>query len=436
MTTKTPLLPLVQKYFESDPPAAAHSLEAMSEEEAVSVLKALPPSLSAQAVPFLQVNYAAALFKTLPPSLFKEILEKLDPQHGASVFIHLPDDIRPVFLEHLSEKFRRSIQELLTYPAESAGRMMSMDFLAFHSELKVRDTVQKIRALAKKQFPASYVYVVETENRLAGVINMRDLLLASPDQTLDSVMRREVFSIHCFTDREKIANELAKRNYFAVPVVDHDHRLLGIVRAEQLIQGVQEEITEDIQKMVGAGGDERAFSSIGFSISKRFHWLLINLATAFLAAAVVALFENVIARITVLAVFLPVVAGQGGNAGAQSLAVVMRGLVMREIPPKKVRALILKETGIGAINGFLIGAVTAAVAWLWHGSPFLGVVVGLAMVVNLIVAGFTGAAIPLAMRALGMDPAQCSNIILTTFTDVMGFFALLGLAVLFQGYLI
>jgi magnesium transporter len=162
----------------------------------------------------------------------------------------------------------------------------------------------------------------------------------------------------------------------------------------------------------------------------------VNLATAFLAAGVVSMFEDIIAKITVLAVFLPVVAGQGGNAGAQSLAIVMRGLVMREIPREKTMRLILKEGGLGVITGLITGLVTAVVAWLWQGNPFLGVVIGLGMVVNLFVAGLSGAAIPIVMKALGLDPAQCSSIILTTVTDVVGFFAFLGFAVIFQSYLV
>ncbi len=430
MGKSTPLLPLVQKYFESDPLAAAHSLESMTEEDAVNVLRALPPVLSAQAFPFLQNTYAAALLKHIPSSLLGEILEKLDPQHAAAIFTHLPREVRRPFLEQMPEKLRRQIQELLTYPENSAGRIMSTDVLAFHSDLSVREAIQKIRSLARKRFPSSYVYVVDMENRLAGVMNMRDLLLAEPEVTLESVMRRDVFTVNFFMDREKVANELSRRRYFAAPVVDHDNHLLGIVKAEQLIQGVQEEITEDIQKMVGAGGDERVFSPIHFSLQKRLHWLLINLMTAFLAAGVVALFEGVIAKLTALAVFLPVIAGQGGNAGAQSLAVVMRGLVMREIPMRKAGQLVLKESVIGLVNGIVVGVVTGLVAWFWYGNIYLGVIVAAAMLINLIVAGFTGAAIPITMKALGLDPAQCSNIILTTFTDVMGFLALLGLAVL------
>ena len=212
--------------------------------------------------------------------------------------------------------------------------------------------------------------------------------------------------------------------------------MLGIIKAERLIHGVQEDVTKDIQRMFGAGSDERVFSSILFSIKKRLPWLCVNLATAFLAAGVVAIFEGIIAKLTILAVFLPVVAGQGGNAGAQSLAVIMRGIVMREIPKNKIFSLIFKEGKLAAINGTLIGVVTAWVAWLWYGNPYLGLVIGLGMLLNLIFAGLSGASIPLLMKRLGLDPAQSSSIILTTVTDVLGFIAFLGLAVLFQNYLV
>jgi magnesium transporter len=313
---------------------------------------------------------------------------------------------------------------------------MATDIVTFHKETPVEKAIDRIRLLARKRFPASYVYVIDDQEHLLGVINMRDLMLASPDAPLEAVMRKDVFALHCFTDREEAANELSKRRYFAAPVVDSQHHILGIVKAEQLIQGIQEEVTEDLQRMFGAGGDERTFSPMRFSLKKRLPWLHVNLATAFLAAAVVALFEDVIAKLTILAVFLPVVAGQGGNAGAQSLAVVMRGLVMREIPKDRVRRLILKEGGIGMVNGLVIGIVTAVIAWAWHGNPYLGLVIGLGMLVNLILAGLSGASIPILMRAAGLDPAQCSSIILTTVTDVMGFLAFLGFAVLFQAHLL
>jgi magnesium transporter len=299
-----------------------------------------------------------------------------------------------------------------------------------------KEAIDKIRLLAKKRFPLSYVYVVDEEMHLIGVLNMRDLMLAAPDSALETIIRKDVFTLHCFTDRQEAANELAKRKYFAAPVVDGENHILGVIKAERMLQKVQDDVTEDIQRMVGVGADERVFSTISYSLKKRLPWLHINLATAFLAAAVVALFEGVIAKLTILAVFLPVVAGQGGNAGAQSLAVVMRGIVMREIPKDKILGLIVKEGKLGAINGVVIGAVTAMVAWVWYGNPYLGVVIGLGMLFNLIFAGLSGAAIPLLMKKLGIDPAQSSSIILTTVTDVMGFLAFLGFAVIFQNLLV
>lgn len=435
MSDASSLLPLVQKFFEKDLAGAARSLETMPEERVVEVLRALPPPLAARAVRQLQVSYAAAVLKDAETDLFKEIAESLDPHHAATIFMHLPRGDRERFLQFLPDKLKREIQEHLSYPEDSVGRMMVTDFLAFRTDATVYDAVQIIRQLAPKRYPASYAYVVDDQERLKGVLNMRDLLLARPNTRLETIMRTELFTLHCFTDREEAAEQLSKRRYFAAPVVDHEGRILGIIKAEQLIQGTQEELTEDLQRMFGAGGDERTFSSIGYSLRKRLPWLHVNLATAFLAAAVVALFESVIARITVLAVFLPVVAGQGGNAGAQSLAVVMRGLVMREIPRDKVRRLVLKEGLLGVISGAVTGVVTALVAWAWAGNPWLGLVIGLAMIVNLFAAGLSGAAIPILMKSAGLDPAQCSSIILTTVTDVVGFFAFLGFAVVFQSRL-
>jgi magnesium transporter len=436
MAEQSDLLPLVRKYFEQDVAGAAQSLELMDEDAALDVLNALPVPLAVRAVKHLQISYVAALLKDAGPDLFQSIAASLEPRFAATVFMHLPDDARERLLDYIPGKLKAQIKEALTYPEGSIGRIMATDIVTFHKEMPVEKAIDRIRLLARKRFPASYVYVIDDQEHLLGVINMRDLMLASPDAPLEAVMRKDVFALHCFTDREEAANELSKRRYFAAPVVDSQHHILGIVKAEQLIQGIQEEVTEDLQRMFGAGGDERTFSPMRFSLKKRLPWLHVNLATAFLAAAVVALFEDVIAKLTILAVFLPVVAGQGGNAGAQSLAVVMRGLVMREIPKDRVRRLILKEGGIGMVNGLVIGIVTAVIAWAWHGNPYLGLVIGLGMLVNLILAGLSGASIPILMRAAGLDPAQCSSIILTTVTDVMGFLAFLGFAVLFQAHLL
>lgn len=436
MTEESSLLPLVRKFFEYDTVAAAHSLERMAEDEAVKVLLALPVSLAVRTIRHLQVSYAAALLKDADPQLFREIVSALDPQFAATIFMHLPQDARERLLENIPGKLKNQLRELLTYPENSVGRLMTTEFLSFHKDVTAQEAIEKIRLLARKRLPASYAYVIDHEDHLIGVMNMRDLMLAPSEDPIEKIMRANVFSLHAFVDREEAANELSRRRYFAAPIVDGENHILGIIKAEQLIQGIQEEITEDLQRMFGAGADERAFSPIPFSLKKRLPWLHVNLASAFLAAAVVAMFEGLIAKLTILAVFLPVVAGQGGNAGAQSLAVVMRGLVMREIPPDKVLRLIIKEGKLGAITGAITGAVTAVTAWAWNGNPYLGLVIGMGMFFNLIFAGLSGAAIPILMKRMGLDPAQCSSIILTTVTDVMGFLGFLGLALLFQAYLL
>ncbi len=429
-------LPLIQKFFEHDIVAATSSLEDLPEKEAVEVFNALPPPLAAVAIKHLQIGFVAELLQNSEDAFLREITSRLEPQFAASLLMQLTPHARERLTGYISDKLKGQITELLEYPEGSVGRIMTTDFLAFHQEVAAEEAIEKIRILAKKRFPLSYAYVVDNDQRLVGVLNMRDLMVAPPDMPLGAIARTEVFALHCFIDIQEAANELSKRRYFAAPIIDSEKRMLGIIKAERIIQGVQEDVTKDIQTMFGAGSDERVSSTILYSLGKRLPWLHVNLATAFLAAGVVALFEGIIAKLTILAIFLPVVAGQGGNAGAQSLAVVMRGIVMREIPKGKVLRLIIKEGQLGAINGAVVGFVTAIVAWFWNGNPYLGLVIGLGMLFNLIFAGLSGASIPILMKKIGIDPAQSSSIILTTVTDVMGFLAFLGFAVLFQNALV
>lgn len=249
-------------------------------------------------------------------------------------------------------------------------------------------------------------------------------------------MRGEVFSVPARMDREEMLRALGARHFLAVPVVDDSGRLVGAVRANEVLRSAQEDATEDIQRLFGAGAEEKALSPAAFKVRRRLPWLVVNLATAFLAASVVGIFEDLIGRVAALAVFLPIVAGQGGNAGVQALSVVLRGLAVGEVDLRHAARLAALEVTVGLANGLAIGAVTAAAAWLWHGNPWMGVVIGLAMVINMLAAGLSGAAIPLLMKRLGFDPAQSSGIFLATVTDIVGFLAFLGFASSFQSRLV
>jgi len=426
------LLPLLGPLIEAEPMRAAHLLEAMSEDKALEALRALPAPLAATLIPHLQSGYAAALLGGTDDEAVATVANRIDPKRAAAMLMQMSPEAIERILPHLSESLRREVQEQLTYPVDSVGRMMSTQFLAFHDTMIAEDAVQKIRSLARTGMPSSYIYVIDNDDMLVGVLNMHSLMLAPEHAALKSIMNRAIFSLHAFTDAQEAGRELTQRRYFAAPVVDAEGRMLGIVKAEQLLADVHKDATEDLLRMVGAGSDERAFSPISYSLRKRLPWLHVNLVTAFMAAAVVAGFEGLIAEVTVLAVFLPVVAGQGGNAGAQSLAIVMRGIVMREVPKHRRFRLVAKETLLGLMTGLVTGIVTGLIAWLWYGNVTLGVVVTVGMVINLVFAGMAGASIPLLMKAMRLDPAQCSSIILTTVTDVVGFVAFLSLALIFK----
>jgi magnesium transporter len=264
---------------------------------------------------------------------------------------------------------------------------------------------------------------------------MRDLLLALPRDRIEPLVHREVLSVPATMPREEVVELMTDRGFLALPVVDFDGKLIGVVKHDEALEAGMLEAFEDLQRIVGAGGDERALSPVATVVKRRLPWLLVNLATAFLAAATVGLFENVIAQVTALAVLLPVVSGQGGNSGSQSLAIVMRGLALREIIPGAARRVLLKEVLAATINGVVIAIVTAAAVYLWSKSVSLAAVIGLAMVVNMTAAAVTGTLIPLALRAAGRDPAQSAAIFLTTVTDVVGFASFLGFAVLFMRWL-
>lgn len=324
----------------------------------------------------------------------------------------------------------------MTNPAPTtAAMMMSGEAASLAKHLTVAEAARSIRNLGKQK-PLYYVYVTDESGRLEGVLSMRDLILADPKQPIESVMLKEVVSVPADMDREQVVEFASKHSYLVIPVVDAGRKILGVIHSRDLIEAAEEEASEDIQKIFGAGEDEEPLSPLSFSVKKRLPWLQVNLATAFLAASVVGIFENTIARITALAVFLPVVAGQGGNAGAQTLAVIIRGLALGQIEKGVGRRVLLKEAGLGMINGIAVGLVTALVTYLWQGNPYFGLVIGLAMVTNMAVACISGATIPILMRNLGWDPAQSSSIILTTITDIVGFFSFLGLATLFANLLV
>jgi magnesium transporter len=280
-----------------------------------------------------------------------------------------------------------------------------------------------------------YLYVVDERRHLVGVVSLRRLLLVAPDTPLKRIMTADLISARVDMDQEEVARQVAAYNLLAIPVVDAENKLVGIITVDDVIDVIKDEATEDIYRLAGVAGDERAFTPAAESLRKRLPWLGINLVTAFLAASIVALFEGTIGLFPALAVFMPIVAGMGGNAGTQTLTVIVRGIALGELTWSNSRKALLKEALVGMGNGVVLGVVAAVVVWAWRGNPTLGLLLGLAMVINMFVAATAGTLVPLGLRAANVDPALASSVFITTMTDMFGFFSFLGLATVFARYL-
>jgi len=303
----------------------------------------------------------------------------------------------------------------------------------FGHDLTVDDALRRMRAFKEKEFDA--IYVSDGEGRLSGAVPLGEIATAAPERRLGDLVRAAPAAVAVTATREEIVDYLRDRRLVALPVVDLAGRLVGVIRYSQLVAAAEAEALSGLQTMVGAGKDERALSPIRHAVRHRLPWLEINLATAFLAATVVGLFEGTIAQFTALAVLLPVVAGQSGNSGMQALAVTMRGLTLREVGLRHWPRLIAKEAGVGVLNGLAVALTTMLGVFLWSRSFGLTFVIGVAMVLAMVLAGVCGALVPVVLKALGQDPAQSSSIVLTTFTDVGGFLSFLGLATLLSSLL-
>lgn len=420
-------------FFIEHPEEAGQLLESFDTEDIVRLLANSKPLTIAELLSAMNPAVAADTLRALPDEIGMEVLQAFSPGDIANLLLRLDKNRRKSLLRRLPGPLAKEIRLFMEYPSDSVGSLMDVRAFALPEDLTVEEAISQVRARAPKDLHD--IYVTDRHRHLVGKLSVRDLLLLDPDERLQSVMRRDVTHIHPMEDREQIVELFTAQRFMTIPVVDLDERLLGVIKNEDIIKASQEDATADLQTMVGASRDERALSPVLFSVRKRLGWLQVNLVTAFLAAFVVGMFEDVIAKFTALAILLPVVAGQSGNTGAQSLAVVMRGLALRDIRPAQWLRVTGKEVGVALLNGIAIAATTSAAVYLWSRSPGLTMVIGVSMVTSMCIAGLFGAVIPIVLKSLNQDPAQSSSIILTTVTDIVGFFSFLGLATTFSRFL-
>jgi magnesium transporter len=408
-------------------------LESISVDEACAILAESSVNLILAVWPYLLGDTAEEILRLLPSPPRKDLLSRLEPSQSAQLLARLNKKEARRFLEQLDKPVAQELRTLMAYPADSAGRLMDPRVLAFRGQLTVEEVERRLRE--RKPRAARELFLIDVDGRPSGRVEIQDLAVADPATPIGQLAQRLITLVQDVTPREEVVEKLEQFKLSALPVVDYDGRLIGVIHHAGLVDALQQEASLDIQTMVGVSKDERALSPISFAVKKRLPWLEINLVTAFLAAAVVGLFESTIAKFTALAVLLPVVAGQSGNAGAQALAVTMRGLAIREIGVRHWFRVMFKEVNVGFFNGIAIALTTAAGVYVWSRSVGLALVIATSMVLAMVAAGFAGALIPIILQRFGQDPAQSSSIILTTVTDVVGFFSFLGIATLLASML-
>jgi magnesium transporter len=344
----------------------------------------------------------------------------------------LDEEDRQRLLEALPSSDRLLLEEALSYPEYSAGRLMQREVVAVPTFWTVGQTIEFLRRCAERdpdRLPKDFydIYVVDPAFHPVGSIPLSLLLRSRQTTPVTELMTTSLRMLNTDTDQEEVAFLFRQRDLTSAPVVNADGRLVGVITIDDVVDVIDEEFEDDIMHLGGVSADDLYRHTLT-TVRLRFSWLLVNLATAVLASLVIGLFEATIAQVVALAVLMPIVASMGGNAGTQTLTVAVRALAMKELTPANALRVIAKELMVGAINGFLFAVIAGVIAWLWFGSLMIAAVIGLAMIANLIVAGLGGAAIPLLLERLRIDPAVASAVFLTTLTDVVGFFVFLGLA--------
>ena len=424
------------------PTRAERLLAKMQPADVAPLLSDLTPDEIRTVVDLLfRQRRAARTLKELPPELLPRIFEAVTDQRLADVIARLeiddmlefaewiPEERRAAVLDRLPEHRREELRKAELYPESSAGRVMTTNFVALDQKMTCQEAIDSIRSAADDE-SILYLYVVDDQRTLCGVVPIRRLVASPPERPVGDLMIEAPASVLAEADQEEVAEIVRRYDLLAVPVTDVDHRMLGVITIDDVIDVITEEATEDMYHLAGLSEEDRVFSPARHSVRKRLPWMLVNLFTCFLAAWVVGLFERTIQQVVALAVFMPVVAGMGGNGGTQALTVITRGIALGEIEFSSGLRAAAKELTVGLVIGATTGLVSAGIAYLAMGNAALGLALFLAMVVTMAVAGLLGAAVPLLLKTLRQDPALGSGVIVTTFTDVFAFFSFLGIATL------
>ena len=413
-------------------------LEALGEfdDDPLIILEKLPDEYVALLLDYAEDDEKFNLLSLFSKNRQAQIISEMSSDELVDLLGTLDEDEQNEIITNMNTEEVEEVKALLSYDPESAGGIMATEFISIKETDTVNETINYLRTMAPDSETPYYIYVVDDLDVLKGVVPLRQIIVSTPDTLIKDIMIENIISAPVDMDQEEVSHIFDKYGFMAIPVVDHNGEILGIITVDDVMEIMKEEYTEDMFRLAGLDEEEKVAGTVIGAIKSRLPWLLVNLVTATLAAKTVSLFENTIAQIVALATFMPMVAGMGGNAGSQTLTLIIRGIAIGEISYENQADILKKEIAIGIINGLCLGLVVGVLGYFWVGSLAFGFVIGTAMLLNLIVATISGYLVPILLKKVGIDPALASAVFVTTVTDVLGFFFFLGLATIMIKHLV
>lgn len=413
-------------------------LEVLQEYEALQkeLLEKFPDEYIAMVIDEAELDEKFILLSLFPADQKQEIISEMSSDELADMLGIIDEDTQNRILEGMEEEHREEIEELLSFSPETAGGIMATEFVSVKETMTIDETLTFLRDISPNAETPYYIYVLDDDDVLKGIVPIRSILTSLPHVLLKDVMLENVATIPVEMDQEDVSNIFQKYGYMAMPVVNEQDVMLGIITVDDIMEVLSDEHTEDMYRLAGLDEEEEIDGTVMDSIKSRLPWLLVNLVTAILASATVSLFDATIGKVVALAVFMPLVTGMGGNAGTQTLTLIIRGIALGEIDYENKKEILRKELLVGVLHGAALGLIVTVLGGLWEGNVVFGLVIGVAMFLNMVIAALSGFFVPLLLKKVGVDPALASAVFVTTMTDVLGFFFFLGFATIMINSLI
>jgi magnesium transporter len=422
---------IIDLFSSLHPADIADLIDNLEEQEKIHLFSLLDVEKASEVIPELSDASREQILEDISDKKLTEIIDEMDSDDAADVIAELSEDQARTILDGIEPDESRGLKNLLKYEEDTAGGIMQSELVSVHSNATINNALSAVVQASDEIENVYNVFVVNRDEKFVGAIPLQKLITSKRNSPVIEAIDKAIPSVNVDVDQEEVARMFEKYDLVDLPVVDNNNKLLGRITVDDIVDVMEEETSEDIYRIAGLDEDDNIFNDPGESIKKRLPWLYLNLLTALASALVIGFFENTIQMVIALAVFMPVVAAIGGNAGSQTLTLIVRGMALGEVTFENSKKALYNQIVVGIVNGVAVGVVIGVIAYLWKGMPVLGLVLGLAMIINVFAGTLIGTLIPLSLKWLKADPALGSHIFVTAFTDAFGFFAFLGLATIF-----